>query len=620
MAEGYASHDACIQAYIMLFQHLSNQEFPQALQCWHQIQQDEKQTQGVILAPRVLRQKLQLSDFVYLLVMAGFVLEIDANLRNIFYQKYNLRYPTLEYGISLISPICSASYSEMSDLMSSNILCDLLLPHADPEFYVLESPLLISRVVCVYLMCGKPAAIPNCTILTQHKNYFPIHMQFLERVKEWYQFDKQKTLYLCGQKGTGRKSLLVRACGTVLYAEHIWNYVTKEKKQMLQKIVLYAKLADAILVIPYHEETALLYEIEQFCHKYDVAVVILTEDESILAAAQVCIQIPNVLSTKERDTIWEQLVLEKEVYANVSGEMNIASLLEVAKLSMRYANGSMVTQAHVQKAMQHRTKTVSYGILQNSTIQLQDMVVSERIQKQLELICQAGSCGTRIFAWDIPRTKEGVTAIFYGASGTGKTMAAIAIANHLHLPLFRVDLSQVMNKYIGETEKHLSNLLRTAKENHCVLLFDEADALFGKRAEVTSGHDKYANITTSFLLQEMEQYHGVALLSTNFIKNFDTAFFRRIQYIVPFEMPNEAERKELWYRAFSRIHWGETLQIELLSKIELSPANIFAVARGTAMIAMQQGRDKFYMEDIQQALSLELEKQGRVFDMTNWYF
>ena len=144
----------------------------------------------------------------------------------------------------------------------------------------------------------------------------------------------------------------------------------------------------------------------------------------------------------------------------------------------------------------------------------------------------------------------GISALFAGASGTGKTMAAEVLAGELRLDLYRIDLSAVVSKYIGETEKNLRRVFDAAEEGGAILLFDEADALFGKRSEVKDSHDRYANIEVSYLLQRMEAYRGLAILTTNMKNALDTAFLRRIRFIVQFPFPDAAQRLEIWRRIF----------------------------------------------------------------------
>ena len=144
----------------------------------------------------------------------------------------------------------------------------------------------------------------------------------------------------------------------------------------------------------------------------------------------------------------------------------------------------------------------------------------------------------------------GISALFAGDSGTGKTMAAEVIANELRLNLYRIDLSAVVNKYIGETEKNLRRLFDAAEDGGAILFFDEADALFGKRSEVKDSHDRYANIEINYLLQRIESYRGLAILATNMKSALDTAFMRRLRFIVNFPYPTVADRRRLWEKVF----------------------------------------------------------------------
>src|SRR5690606_38905988 len=143
----------------------------------------------------------------------------------------------------------------------------------------------------------------------------------------------------------------------------------------------------------------------------------------------------------------------------------------------------------------------------------------------------------------------GIAALFHGPSGTGKTLAAEVIARRLGLDLVRVDLSGVVSKYIGETEKNLRRIFDAADRGGCVLLFDEADALFGKRSEVRDSHDRYANIEVSYLLQRIEAFRGLAILTTNLRQGLDTALLRRLRFVVAFPFPDTAERRRIWERA-----------------------------------------------------------------------
>jgi ATP-dependent 26S proteasome regulatory subunit len=179
----------------------------------------------------------------------------------------------------------------------------------------------------------------------------------------------------------------------------------------------------------------------------------------------------------------------------------------------------------------------------------------------------------------------GISALFAGVSGTGKTMAAEVLANELRLDLYRIDLSAVVSKYIGETEKNLRRVFDAAEEGGAILLFDEADALFGKRSEVKDSHDRYANIEVSYLLQRMEAYRGLAILTTNLKSALDTAFLRRIRFIVHFPFPDAAQREEIWRRIFPPQTPIEKLNVCKLARLNVAGGNIRNIALNAAFLA-----------------------------------
>ena len=179
----------------------------------------------------------------------------------------------------------------------------------------------------------------------------------------------------------------------------------------------------------------------------------------------------------------------------------------------------------------------------------------------------------------------GISALFTGDSGTGKTMAAEVIANELHLDLYRIDLSQVVSKYIGETEKNLRRIFDAAEEGGAILLFDEADALFGKRSEVRDSHDRYANIEISYLLQRMEAYRGLAILTTNMKNALDPAFLRRIRFIVQFPFPDASLRAGIWKHIFPSSTPKDGIDVNKLARLNVAGGNIRNIALNAAFLA-----------------------------------
>lgn len=194
--------------------------------------------------------------------------------------------------------------------------------------------------------------------------------------------------------------------------------------------------------------------------------------------------------------------------------------------------------------------------------------------------------------WGFARGSQrgrGISVLFAGLSGTGKTLAAEVLANDLRLDLYRIDLSQLVSKYIGETEKNLRRVFDAAEECGAVLLFDEADALFGKRSEVKDSHDRYANIEVSYLLQRMEAYRGLAILTSNIKSALDTAFLRRIRFVVQFPFPNAEQREKLWRLALSPDAPQDGVEPMKLSRLNVAGGSIRNIAMNAAFLAADAG-------------------------------
>jgi AAA+ superfamily predicted ATPase len=204
----------------------------------------------------------------------------------------------------------------------------------------------------------------------------------------------------------------------------------------------------------------------------------------------------------------------------------------------------------------------------------------------------------------------GISALFAGPSGTGKTMAGEVLANELGLDLYRIDLSQVVSKYIGETEKNLRRVFDGADEGGAILLFDEADALFGKRSEVKDSHDRYANIEVSYLLQRMEAYRGLAILTTNLKSALDSAFLRRLRFIVRFPFPDTGQREEIWRRVFPAATPTDALDFGRLARLAVSGGDIRNIALSGAFLAAEADQP-VRMSHLLQAARHECQKLER---------
>jgi AAA+ superfamily predicted ATPase len=246
-----------------------------------------------------------------------------------------------------------------------------------------------------------------------------------------------------------------------------------------------------------------------------------------------------------------------------------------------------------------------------------DIILPDDALAQLHEMCQQIVHRHRVFdEWGFARRLslgKGVNALFVGPSGTGKTTAAEIIAHALSLDLYKIDLSGVVSKYIGETEKNLERIFSVAENANAILFFDEADALFGKRSEVRDSHDRYANIEIAYLLQQMEQYEGVAILATNLRQNMDEAFVRRLQFVVEFPFPDEKQREEIWHILFPiEAPREENIDITFLAKqFRITGGSIKNIVLGAAFLAAGEGKP-IGMRHLLQATRREYQKTGKL--------
>jgi SpoVK/Ycf46/Vps4 family AAA+-type ATPase len=245
-----------------------------------------------------------------------------------------------------------------------------------------------------------------------------------------------------------------------------------------------------------------------------------------------------------------------------------------------------------------------------------DMVLPPDRLRQLREICKAVEYRSIVYdQWGFEQKLslgKGLNLLFAGPSGTGKTMAAEVIARELGLELYRIDLSSVISKYIGETEKNLSRIFDEAATSNAVLFFDEADALFGKRSEVRESHDRYANIEINYLLQKMEQYEGTVILATNMRKNMDDAFLRRIQFAIEFPFPGFDQRLSIWQKVWPAATPRENLDLEFMARrFEVTGGNIRNIALAAAFLGAEDG-GLVTMKHLIRATWQEHHKMGKV--------
>ncbi len=244
-----------------------------------------------------------------------------------------------------------------------------------------------------------------------------------------------------------------------------------------------------------------------------------------------------------------------------------------------------------------------------------DLVLARRTREQIrELEAWISHERQLMDDWELQRRlRPGYRCLFHGPPGTGKTLTATLLGQRVGRDVYRIALSTVISKYIGETEKNLERIFGRAETMNCLLFFDEADALFGKRTSVSDAHDRYANQEVSYLLQRVEDFAGVVILASNFVANIDDAFMRRFQAVVHFPMPSAAERKRLWQASFSSrsVLDGAVAVEEIAEKYELSGGAIMNVVRYASLMALRASSNVIRQADLIGGIRRELQKDGK---------
>jgi MoxR-like ATPase len=328
------------------------------------------------------------------------------------------------------------------------------------------------------------------------------------------------------------------------------------------------------------------------------------------------------LSLLERETMLRQLVPGADAWPEgklaALAARHRLSIGEIAALAGQRPSGADEAAARVRETHRHRLGDIAQWI--ECPFTADDLVLPATLREAIgDLVFEAGA---RAELWEQGATRRlfpqgrGLFALLAGPPGTGKTMTAQTIASALGLDLFRISLSEVVSKYVGETSKNLQRVFARAEEMDAVLLFDEADALFSRRTEIKDAHDRYANTDTNHLLQAVEAYGGIALLATNRKSNIDAAFLRRIRYVLDFPKPGVGERGELWRRLVAELVDGETATRlastlhRLAESIEATGAQIkYAVL--TAVFAARRDGAPVGLTHLLRGLERELIKEGR---------
>ena len=460
------------------------------------------------------------------------------------------------------------------------------------------------------------------------------HSQLAEQMATlWLESDRTSSsaiIQLTGEQQTSKQAIAANACasmGLQLHVIHCGDIpVNSTEREALSR--LWGR--EAVL-----SESALLVDCEMVENQravntflentHSILIISTREPLPLRDRKSLSLEVPKS-STQEQLTFWHQTLGSKAKKLNGQLE-NLAWQFQMDAQGVKAASAQLLNTDPSIEAEELGEKLWDVCRLQarqgldelaqriEPLAQWEDIVLPEAQLSTLREIAMHVRQRAKVYeSWGFASKGSrglGISALFAGSSGTGKTMAAEVLANELKLDLYRIDLSQIVNKYIGETENNLRKVFDAAEQSGAILLFDEADALFGKRSDVKDSHDRYSNIECSYLLQRMEAYSGFSLLTTNMKQSLDQAFLRRIRFVVQFPFPGAEQRAEIWRRVFPTKTPTENLDIKTLSRLDITGGNIRNIAMNGAFLAAEAG-DSIKMPHLEQAARgeyLKLEKQ-----------
>ena len=343
---------------------------------------------------------------------------------------------------------------------------------------------------------------------------------------------------------------------------------------------------------------------------------------------KLCVDLPP-LGAGEKVRLWKAFGEDYELQEDVDLEANgnkyvltpqgIWDAFSTAQL-LAYEEGTeVISQEHIREAVRQNQKNQlgAYATQINSRFQWDDLILGEEQKRQMRMVCDQMRYRDIVGEkWGFYRKTpygRGLSVLFYGPPGTGKTMAAQVMANELGLDLYRIDISQMISKYIGETQKNISRLFQKAKDINALLFFDEADSLFAKRSEAKDSHDRNANAETAHLLQKLEDYEGITVLATNYLNNIDDAFKRRIKFIIRIAFPPADVRLTLWRSMLPpEAEYEEELDLEFFAEhFELSGSSIKEILVNAAYMAAAEHRG-LANRDLVEAVRLNYLKYEKI--------
>lgn len=575
-------------------------------------------------------------------------IEFEASLANLYAAANGnpqMNYPTFylareilsETHWSAIAPTSPLRRWQMIEVGSSNSFT--------------SSPLRIDERILHYLMGVRhldKRLFELVELVSIQDNLVYSHDKIVKQIVEiWSQSPSYRLpiLQLCGEDINNKRAIACAACYTLqlnLYAisaekiptdtNHLQQFIRLWKREYaLNSIVLLLECQN-LETFDTNQERAISQFIESI--KYPL---IISNDERRRQRLRpfITFDIYNPTAQEQR-LIWQNNLDEitpniNQEVENLVSQFNLTTpAIQAACLKAKTLKIETQEKSSIQNQLwnicriQARPRLDELAQRIESTFSWDDLVLPEKEMNIVRQISVHVQQRTKVYEnWGLGSKSgrgNGIAAMFAGASGTGKTMAADVLGNDLNLDVYRIDLSSLVSKYIGETEKNLRRVFDAAEAGGVILLFDEADSIFGKRSDVKSSNDHYANLQVGYLLQRMESYRGLAILTTNLKNSIDQAFLRRIRFVVEFPFPDRKQRAEIWRRVFPKQTPTEGLDFKRLGQLTVAGGNIRNIALNAAFLAADAD-EAVQMKHILQAAKAEyvkLERQLTDIETKGW--
>lgn len=559
----------------------------------------EENTSEVDLPVVLIRKRFGLTGFEYFCVLIGILFALEGDGKSPSFALAISRYPFAE-GENVYSALLSGA--ALGFLLETEEGCGI------------SSCFRLKSFVFDFII-GNIVSVRN-VFWENNSDELPIlHEEQYNCGIDFVSSDGMLCVIIEGKSGSGRRTLAAqisrffRKQTAVVCTEDI-----KEEERFAEELTGLCVLTDSVPVLTADEDPSKAVGLVKLMPLLPIVFICVNLGESrfeLRGKKRLILKIPP-LDRETRLRAWTYYLDGSEIDAKALADRYRLTVGQIAEVCDSPKANDMKELTDRIMSLNSESSVCS---LIRPMFRLEDLAAQDHIADALKRIITTAervpelmeNCGfERLFPYG-----RGLGILFYGASGTGKTMSAYILAAELGLEVMRVDISRIEDKYIGETEKRISEVFQKAEENNCLLFFDEADSLFAKRTEVSDSHDRHANAQTAHLLQKLEEYDGIVVLATNLSENIDPAFRRRLHFIVEFLKPDEAARETLWRKFLpDELPHGE-LDYEFLAKtFELTPAEIKWAALSAAVMA---NGEPLSTGHIITALRYEYEKSGVAF-------